>query len=117
MGGGGFCTYHASAIYTQVGLARTIYIQCIYGIFGREITRYTVIYGVCIRFWPTLYISNVCSVSCQYQCQGRKWSFAKYCVCVVCVCARVVVCVCVFVCVCVCVCVCACGCVCVCVNG
>jgi len=26
----------------------------IYSIFGREITRYTVIYGVCIRFWPTL---------------------------------------------------------------
>jgi hypothetical protein len=35
-------------------LARTIYIRCIYGIFGREIARYTVIYGVYIRFWPTL---------------------------------------------------------------
>jgi len=34
----------ASALY--VGLARTIYIRCIYGIFGREITKYTVIYGV-----------------------------------------------------------------------
>jgi hypothetical protein len=31
-----------------------IYIRCIYGIFGREITKYTVIYGVYIRFWPTL---------------------------------------------------------------
>jgi len=37
-----------------VGLARTIYIRCIYGVFGREITKYTVIYGVHIRFWPTL---------------------------------------------------------------
>jgi len=35
-------------------LARTIYIRCVYGIFGREITIYTVIYGVYIRFWPTL---------------------------------------------------------------
>jgi len=37
-----------------LGLTRTIYIRCIYGIFGREITKYTVIYGVYIRFWPTL---------------------------------------------------------------
>jgi len=38
----------------SLGLAKTIYIRCIYGIFGREITKYTVIYGVYIRFWPTL---------------------------------------------------------------
>jgi hypothetical protein len=44
-----------------VGLARTIYIRCIYGIFGREIIKYTVIYGVYIRFWPTLLI---CSARC-----------------------------------------------------
>ena len=37
-----------------LGLARTIYIRCIYGMFGREIIKYTVIYGVYIRFWPTL---------------------------------------------------------------
>ena len=37
-----------------VGLARTIYIRFIYGIFGRESTKYTAIYGVYIRFWPTL---------------------------------------------------------------
>ena len=37
-----------------VGLARTIYIRFIYGFFGREITKYTAIYGVYIRFWPTL---------------------------------------------------------------
>ena len=46
--------HYVDAIY--LGLARTIYIRCIYGIFGREITEYTVIYGVYIRFWPTLYI-------------------------------------------------------------
>jgi len=38
---------------TFVGLARTKYIRCIHGIFGREITKYTVIYAVYIRFWPT----------------------------------------------------------------
>jgi hypothetical protein len=32
----------------------TVYIRCIYGIFGREITIHTVIYGAYIRFWPTL---------------------------------------------------------------
>jgi len=37
-------------------LARTIYVRCIYGIFGREITVYTVIYGLYIQFWPTLYM-------------------------------------------------------------
>jgi len=36
--------------------ARTIYIRCIYGIFGNDITKYTVIYGVYIRFWPTLFM-------------------------------------------------------------
>ena len=41
-----------------VGLARTIYIRFIYGIFGREIIKYTVIYGVDIRFWPTLCIGG-----------------------------------------------------------
>ena len=41
-------------IYIKVGLARTIYIRCIYGLYGREITKYTVIYGVYIRFRPTL---------------------------------------------------------------
>jgi len=31
-------------IYVYIGLARTIYIRCIYGIFGREITKYKYIY-------------------------------------------------------------------------
>jgi hypothetical protein len=46
-------------VYTPhiyIGLVRTIYIRCIYGILGREITKYTVIYSVYIRFWPTLHI-------------------------------------------------------------
>jgi hypothetical protein len=45
-----------SRAYICVGLARTLYIRCIYGIFGRETTEYTVIYGVYIRFWPTLHM-------------------------------------------------------------
>jgi len=45
---------HTQAKY--IGLARTIYIRLIYAIFGREITKYTVIYGVYIQFWPTLQI-------------------------------------------------------------
>jgi len=39
-------------------LARTIYIRFIYGIFGREIIKYTV-YGMYIRFWPTLKRSDL----------------------------------------------------------
>jgi hypothetical protein len=41
------------------GLARTIYIRCMYGVFGRKITESTVIYGVHIRFWPTLVIAHL----------------------------------------------------------
>ena len=37
-----------------VGLARTIYIRCIYGNYGREITKYMLIYGVDTHLWPTL---------------------------------------------------------------
>jgi hypothetical protein len=29
--------------------------RCMYGIFGRETTKYTVIYDVYIRFWPILF--------------------------------------------------------------
>jgi len=32
-----------------------IFIRCVYGIFSREITIHTVIYGAHIRFWPTLH--------------------------------------------------------------
>ena len=52
---------HTYGEATYVGLAKTIYIRCIYGSFGGEFTKYTVIYGVYIRFWPTLYIWGVCT--------------------------------------------------------
>lgn len=39
-------------LHTYIGLARNIYIRCIYSKSGREMTRYTVIYGVYVRFWP-----------------------------------------------------------------
>jgi hypothetical protein len=47
-----------------VGLARTVYIRCICVILGREITMYTVMYGVYIRFWPTLKIRLALTVHC-----------------------------------------------------
>jgi hypothetical protein len=47
-----------------VELARTIYMQCIYGIFGRDITTYTVIYGVYIQFWPSLCMCFKCRGPC-----------------------------------------------------
>ena len=40
-----------------LGLATTIYIRFMYGTFGRKITKYTVIYGEYIRFWPTLHMT------------------------------------------------------------
>ena len=57
---------------TCVGLASTVYIRCIYGILGREITICTVIYGVHIRFWPALHMREdalcaqwtICLCSC-----------------------------------------------------
>jgi hypothetical protein len=36
----------------------TLGISRIYSVFGREITKYTVIYSVYIRFWPTLRIDE-----------------------------------------------------------
>ena len=42
--------------WTWLGLARTICIWCTYGIFGREITKFTFIYAEYARFWPTLHV-------------------------------------------------------------
>ena len=42
-----------------VGMARTMYIRCIYGIFGREFITYTVIYGVYIYVTYTSYTANI----------------------------------------------------------
>jgi hypothetical protein len=58
VGGSYQCTHSVSSTLL-LGLARTIYIWCIYGIFGRELTKYTVIYGVYIQFWPTLYVTHM----------------------------------------------------------
>jgi len=49
----------AAVFLLYLGLDRTIYIRCIYGIFVREITKYMVIYGVYTRFWPTLTIFHL----------------------------------------------------------
>jgi hypothetical protein len=79
-----------------VGLTRTIYIRCIYGIFCREITKCTAVYGGYIRSWATLRIR---------QSAGPRSVHIRMCVfvCVagvsVCVCCRCeCVCVCLFVC-------------------
>ena len=50
-----------------------IYIRCVYGIFGREFTIYTVIYGVYIRFWPTL---SMCM--CVRICVGMRILIERY---------------------------------------
>jgi len=46
------------AVYLVISLPKTPYINRIYvhGIFDREMTKYTVIYGVYIQFWLTLHI-------------------------------------------------------------
>jgi len=36
------------------GLARTIHTRCIYGVYGREVTKYKVICNVYVRLWATL---------------------------------------------------------------
>ena len=45
---------HSDLLY--VGLVRIILIRFVYGIFGREITKPTAMYGVYIRLWPTLFV-------------------------------------------------------------
>jgi hypothetical protein len=45
-------------LHKWIGLARTIKLRCICGMFGREITKYAVIYGACIGFWPTLQMES-----------------------------------------------------------
>jgi len=43
-----------SYTYSHIHVLLAPYIKYIYGIFGRETSKYTVIYNVCIRFRPTL---------------------------------------------------------------
>jgi hypothetical protein len=55
---------HGTLIVTAcIGLARTIYIRCTYGIFGLDITKYMVYIYVYIRFWPTLCMQDGCVLS------------------------------------------------------
>ena len=59
-------------------MARTIYIRCIDGLFGREITKYTVICGH-MRFWPTLATTHAYMHSTQ-KCRAHKcWQLRYTC--------------------------------------
>jgi hypothetical protein len=53
------------AIYTHIYniVYIILYIRWVYGNFGREITKYTVIYGAYIRFWPALLINIMSAAS------------------------------------------------------
>jgi hypothetical protein len=51
----------AEPVATSVGLARTRITWCTHGISDREIGKYTVIYGVCVQFWPTLCMYGITS--------------------------------------------------------
>jgi hypothetical protein len=79
------CTTDTSqiAIHTYLGLARTIYIRCIHGIFGREITNYTVIYGV----YRHMVLANpVCVPSDAYPVMGYAYpvmNSGQTCVCTI----------------------------------
>jgi len=116
---------------TSAGLARTVYMRCVYGFFDREITKYTVMYGVYIQFWLTLHISLMsqpstlfCSWPAQPSSDARVLFPSPQLVALIAVSRQVCMCTCVFastrlwvylVCVRVFVHVRACACVCVCV--
>ena len=50
------------------------YIRCTYGIFGREITMHTVIYGADIRLWPTLPKVAILNALCLAVLGTIQWS-------------------------------------------
>jgi len=63
----------------QVSRVGQNHIRCVYGVFGREITRYTVIYVVCIQFWPTLQVShNRVWESSNYKGSARRHRHSKW---------------------------------------
>ena len=70
-----------------VGLARTIFIRFMHGIFGRETTKYTVIYSVYVYSYGQ---PDVCVCGCMYMCVGV---FVCACICQ-CVQVRETVCLC-----------------------
>ena len=56
------------------------HIRCIYGIFGREITKYMVIYGAYVRFWPTLGVLHYpqkSALQSMKHTQVRQWAQAS----------------------------------------
>jgi len=68
-------------LYRHVGRVgqNHIYTLYIYSNYGRELTKYTFIYGVYIRFWPTLHVSNVHALrvfphACGCLCSCKVWS-------------------------------------------
>ena len=65
------CDCRCVELARTIWLAKTILIRCIYSISGRGITKNTVIYGVYIRFWPTLdvYIRVVCAPCVSAMCR------------------------------------------------
>jgi len=66
--------FHIAHSVLHVGLTRTINTR-MHGIFGREITKYTTIYGVYIRSWPTLVVCHVVYEILfinSYSCQPRQ---------------------------------------------
>ena len=50
---------HFLVKFERLALSITLYIGCVSGVFGREITEYTVMYGVYVRFWITLQKAQV----------------------------------------------------------
>ena len=114
----GVCVRVCACACVCVGLARTINIRCTYGNFGRDITKYTVIYGVYIRFWPNLCV-YVCVCARAYV-YVPMFSGACLCVAVAAPAGLERVCMCMSMCVCICMCLSVClyvyVCVCICVS-
>jgi hypothetical protein len=73
-----------ASICSCVGLARNMYIlifihavytRCIYRFVGREITKYTVMYGFYTQFWPTLLMcgsKHTCEHTWAYTCKHTE---------------------------------------------
>jgi len=45
--------FYSTFTTLDIGLAITIYVRCIYNIFGMECTKYKVTHGVYLQPWPT----------------------------------------------------------------
>jgi hypothetical protein len=69
------CQHPLASDVTRVGQNHTSivhrYIRCTYGILSREVTIHTVIYGVYIRFWPTLDMN--CAAYSHTHSSGCTW--------------------------------------------